>query len=152
MQKKQINGSELYPVVRGRLTELNSKPIIEAVNPVAKENRALYRVLNLTWSDTVPDTNKVVTGDWWDADTSSSVVSIEETLAEKLGLTLGDFLSFQVGADTLKAKITSIRKVKWFSFQPNFYFIFPKKTLSSFPNTSMNSFYLGLKQKSEIAE
>ena len=52
----------LYPMVRGRLTELNGEPVKEAVS---KDERvgALNRELNLTWMESLPDDNRIIEGE-----------------------------------------------------------------------------------------
>lgn len=69
-------------------------------------------------------------------------VSMEVDLAERLGVTLGDSLTFEGDTQQLSAKITSLRKVDWESLRPNFFFIFPPGALDSQPLTWLTSFRL----------
>jgi putative ABC transport system permease protein len=50
----RIQTSALYPIVRGRLTEINGKPVTQAVTKEESNNEALQRELNLSWTGTVP--------------------------------------------------------------------------------------------------
>ncbi|MGI0117334.1 ABC transporter permease [Zooshikella sp. RANM57] len=138
----QINRSAVYPIIRGRLQALNEVPIKQAVTKDAQDNNALRRELNFTWSDELPDDNKLVAGQWWSKEASAAEVSIESQLAKKLGITLGDQLVFNITGQTFTVKVTSIREVTWESFKPNFYFIFPKKVLDEYAATNLLSFYL----------
>lgn len=69
-------------------------------------------------------------------------VSVEQKLADRLGLALGDRLRFTLAEGEFDAIVTSLRSVEWDSFQPNFYFIFPPGTLDTFPASYLTSFHL----------
>ncbi|MES2918606.1 MAG: FtsX-like permease family protein [Pseudomonadota bacterium] len=79
-------------------------------------------------------------------------VSVEQKLAERLGLRLGDRLRFSMAEGDLEARVTSLRTVQWDSFQPNFYFIFPPGSLDSFPASYLTSFHLPPAQRGVLAE
>ncbi|MDX1633917.1 MAG: FtsX-like permease family protein [Marinobacter sp.] len=139
----------LYPMVRGRLTEINGEPVRQAVS---KENNvnALNRELNLTWMEDLPEDNRIVAGEWFDQGQTRGV-SVEAELAEKLGVQVGDTLGFTIGSDTISEPITSIRTVQWDSMKPNFYMAFPPGgALEGMPATWITSFYLPEEQKSDL--
>ncbi len=52
-------------------------------------------------------------------------MSIEEGLAQRLGVRIGDSVTFTGDTQQFNAKVTSVRKVDWESLRPNFFFIFP---------------------------
>ncbi len=139
----------LYPMVRGRLTELNGQPIKEAVS---KDERigALNRELNLTWMAQLPEDNDIVAGRWF-ANGERTGVSVEAELAERLGLSLGDRLTFTIGSETVTEPVTSIRTVQWDSMKPNFYMVFPPGGgLEGMPATWITSFYLPADRKNAL--
>ncbi|MDX1755676.1 MAG: FtsX-like permease family protein [Marinobacter sp.] len=141
----------LYPMVRGRLTELNGQPVRQAVSK-DREVRALNRELNLTWMDTLPQDNRIVAGRWFAAGATSGV-SVEAELADRLGLKVGDRLGFTIGAETLTEPVTSIRTVQWDSMKPNFYMAFPPDSaLRNLPATWITSFHLPSTQKPALNE
>ncbi|HCD06552.1 MAG TPA: ABC transporter ATP-binding protein, partial [Methylophaga sp.] len=105
-----LNRSPLYPIIRGRLTEINAQPAQEVA--LNKDDDELRRELNLTISDSYPDDNEIVAGQWFKAGDTKGL-SIEQSLAESLGVKVGDELGFTVGAEKVTAKITSIRSVQW---------------------------------------
>lgn len=158
----------LYPMVRGRITALNGQAPQEAVPESGRGSNALRRELNLTWRDTLPEGNRLVAGEWFGpGDTVSGAeassndaanagdraatepsdevvpISLEGELADRLGLALGDTMSFTIGADTLTGRITSLRDLDWDSFRPNFYVIFPPGVLERFGHTYITAFHLG---------
>lgn len=141
----------VYPMVRGRLTELNGQPVKEAVTK--EENvGALNRELNLTWMEDLPDDNRIVGGDWFRPGEKRGV-SIEAELAGKLGVEVGDELGFTIGSDKVTETVTSVRTVQWDSMKPNFYMAFPPDGgLENMPATWITAFYLPQDQKSALNE
>lgn len=148
LQQLSLKTSALYPMVRGRLIMLNQQPIMRAVPPAARNNNALKRELNLSWTTMLPTSNQLTAGSWWQAiDQGKALVSVEQELAENLGIKLGDKLAFQIGDQTIEATVHSLRHVEWYSFQPNFFMIFPKGVLDKFPTTYITSFLVPKHQR-----
>lgn len=142
-KKNNIEFAGIYPIIRGRLIELNDEPIMQVIPVSAKEHNALHRELNLTWMNEVPSDNKIVAGHAWAAGSHQlPLISVEKQLAKDLHLQLGDRLTFQIGDKSISAKIANVRTVNWFSFRPNFFVIFTPGVIEQFPITYMTSFYL----------
>ncbi|WP_298769788.1 FtsX-like permease family protein [uncultured Shewanella sp.] len=131
----------LYPVIRGRLTQINGENTItqKQQDEGATGRLGVGRELNLTWRNTVPENNQLLEGKFNQA---SNDVSVESGVAERLGLTLGDRLTFTIDNQKVDVTVTSIRDVHWESLQPNFFMIFTEEALSSFASTSIVSFRL----------
>lgn len=151
LAQEGIHSAPVYPMVRGRLIAINGTPVRQAVTKEAQDNNALHRDLNLTWSATLPQDNRLVAGEWFADVTDKGIpVSVEAKLAERLGLKLGDALEFLIAGQTLDAHITSLRSVEWDTFRPNFYMIFPPGALDRFPGSAMTSFYLAPGQQAVL--
>ncbi len=144
----------LYPVVRGRLIEINGESVKQLVSKESQGERATSRDLSLTWSAELPADNKLMAGQWWGGDTVAELpgVSVESELAKNLQLKLGDRLTFSVGGLNRDAAVTSLREVDWDNFQPNFYMIFEPGTLADLPVTYLISFYLPPRQERQLVE
>jgi putative ABC transport system permease protein len=134
--------SQLYPMVRGRLTTLNGSAIHDQMSPEQLEHNTLNRELNLSWSDRPPSHNAVIAGRWWEENTSEAEISVEQEMAQILGLVPGDLLGFNLGGIEVEARISNLRQVEWTSFQPNFYVIFNAAALEQMPATFITSFRL----------
>ena len=65
---------------------------------------------------------------------------MEEGLAKRLKVALGDTVTFMGDTQEFRAKVTSLRKVDWESLRPNFYFIFPEGALDGQPQSWLTSF------------
>ncbi|VDZ69372.1 Uncharacterized metabolite ABC transporter in Enterobacteriaceae, permease protein EC-YbbP (plasmid) [Klebsiella aerogenes] len=70
-------------------------------------------------------------------------VSIEEGLAQRLGVRIGDSVTFTGDTQQFNAKVTSVRKVDWESLRPNFFFIFPPGALDGQPQRLAHQLPLG---------
>jgi putative ABC transport system permease protein len=141
-----IPRAQLYPLVRARLLKING----DAPSPEAHARaEVLKREANLSWSDTLSEDNRIVSGFWWDrwgGATNGQApigVSVEEELARDLSLQLGDQLEFSVGGLKLMATVASFRSLEWDSMRPNFYFLFSPGALDNFSPTYLTSIYLG---------
>ncbi|WP_422491161.1 ABC transporter permease [Endozoicomonas sp. ALE010] len=141
-----VDTSQLYPIIRGRLVRINDVPVREAVTKEQENHNALNRELNMTWSETLPENNRIEQGEWWEPG-SNEGLSIEAEIAENLGIDLGDRLTFMVSGNEFTETVSSIRSVQWESFRPNFYMIFPEAVLQNLSATWLNSFYLDAEDK-----
>ena len=133
LEQHQVKPETFYPVARVRLTGINQ----QSVDP--KMDESLNRELNLTWQRDLPDHNPLTAGTW---PPKAGETSMEEELAGRLGVKLGDTLTFTGDTQDFTAKITSLRKVDWESLKPNFFFIFPPGALDAQPQTWLTSFRL----------
>lgn len=133
-QEAKVSNEQIFPMIRGRLYQINQ----QAIN---RDDESLKRELNLSWTDVLPHNNQIIDGRWWEKG-DTNVISVEEGLAKRLDLKLGDELSFRIGARTINAKIISFRQLNWSSMQPNFYILFPPGVLTDYPSTYITSFYL----------
>lgn len=149
LQQQNINGSQFYPVVKGRLVEINNTPVQQIVSKDSQGENATHRELSLTWTQDLPEENKLVAGNWW-SNQQPGQVSIEQKLADSLKIKLGDLLKFTVGSQQINATVTSIRELRWNTMKPNFYMVFSPGTLDAYPSTFITSFYLPETQKNAL--
>ncbi len=68
-------------------------------------------------------------------------VSLATEFQESLGVAVGDKVSFDIGGEPFVATVSSIRKVKWDSFQPNFFVVFSPGVLDAVAGTFLTSAY-----------
>ncbi|MCK7597585.1 FtsX-like permease family protein [Microbulbifer sp. CAU 1566] len=147
IEGKNLEGTEFYPMVRGRLIAVNGTPVEER----EQKDGAIRRELNLSWTDTLPADNKIVAGKWWNEELNEGV-SVEVEVAARLGLNLGDVLRFSIGGLETEATVTSLRTLDWNSMRPNFFMLFAPGSLDTFPATYIQSFYLPPKDKLFVNE
>ncbi|WP_412460320.1 ABC transporter permease [Pseudomonas sp. SC11] len=153
LRELNATSAPLYPVMPGRLTQINGQSVQQRVSKDSAGERAVQRDLSLTWAANLPQGNAIVDGTWWQSsppDNRPPGVSVEADLAASLGLELNDLLTFDIGGEQRQAQVTSLRTVHWDSFQPNFYMIFQPGTLQGLPATYLTSFYLAPGHDAEV--
>ena len=133
---------QFKPMVRGRLVELNGRPLDTTQYTETRARRLAEREFNLSWTDRLPDGNRTVSGSFWSpqAQGAEAGISLEEGIAQTLGVKLGDRLTFDAGGIRVTAPITSLRKVDWDSFRVNFFALFAPGALDSLPATYIAAF------------
>jgi putative ABC transport system permease protein len=148
-----LKGAQLYPMIRARLTAVNGRAVSAADYPDDRARRLVEREFNMSWAAQPQDDNKIVAGRWWDrADHGRALVSVEQGLAERLGLKLGDVLHWRIADRELALTIASLRTVEWDSFRANFFVITPPGVLETYPATYMTSFHLAADGRGTLAE
>jgi putative ABC transport system permease protein len=130
------------PMVRGRLVEVNGSKIDTTRFTDTRARRLAEREFNLSWADRLPQGNRVVQGTFWppDARGADTGMSLEDGIAETLGIKLGDTLTFDAGGNRVSAKVTNLREVNWDSFRVNFFALLPPGALDDLPTTYIAAF------------
>jgi len=127
-----------YPMIRGRLVAVNGQAVVPSDYEDDRAQRLVDREFNLSNTAEKPTHNQVVAGRWTPEEKDG--LSVEEGLAETLGLKLGDSLRFDIAGQLSEAKITSLRKVDWGSLRVNFFVIYPVSELADVPITYISAF------------
>lgn len=133
---------DLYPVVRGRLTRINGEEALKIASRDSRAEGAINRDLALTFTKVLPPGNRIVAG-VWNLNENSEDLSIEEGLAKRLGIQIGDSLEFNILGEVIKARVGSVRNLHWDRMTPNFFFILPQRLLEGQARTWMTSLYIG---------
>ena len=132
--------SRVMPMIRGRLVGINGTPSDRLRFRREDGEEFAGREQNLTWADQLGPDNRIVAGEWWSPATKGQkLVSIATEFQESMGLRLGDTLTFDIAGETVEATIASFRKVKWDSFQPNFFIVFAPGVIDNTAGTYMTS-------------
>jgi len=135
LDDRDVSSSSAYPLVRARMTHINGQAVdtIEFDDPRA--HHLTQHTFNLSHAEDLPDDNTVVDGEWIDSSKPGAQLSVEQGLAGKLQIDLGDTLSFTVGSEVIEAPVTNIRSVLWENFKPNFYIITNRQLIEDLPQT-----------------
>ena len=135
-----VAAPEFYPMVRGRLTHINARPVSEADFEEERARRLVEREFNLSYMTELPGHNVIAAGRWLDVQRPE--ISVEEGIAQRLGWKLGDELTFNVGGEPFSARITSLRRLRWDSMRINFFVIAPPQLLAGHPHSFVSAFRL----------
>lgn len=133
----------LYPMVRGRLTHIGERAIQAGSFEDGRARNLVEREFNLSYTDVLPEGNRVIAGRWSDGSAGTDAgASVEEGIAKTLGIHLGDTLRFDVAGQPVQARVTSLRKLDWGSMRVNFFVILPPAAMQGMPETYITSFHL----------
>lgn len=127
-----------YPMVRGRLVSVNGRDVGPADYAEDRARRLVDREFNLSYAAERPAHNEITAGRWQPEEAGAA--SVEEGIAETLGLKLGDALRFDIGGIPHEARITSLRKVDWTSMHANFFVMFPVSSMPDVPVTYLAAY------------
>jgi len=140
-----IANAEVFPMVRGRLVEINQKPLQAGQFKEDRAQRLAEREFNLSWAKDMQSDNQLVSGRWWQQEEHGKpMLSLEQGLADALKLKVGDKLTFDIAGSRITLEVSSLRKVEWDSMRANFFAVTPPGVLNDFPANYITSFHLPL--------
>jgi putative ABC transport system permease protein len=140
------------PIVPARLYAINGRTVDQILNsPGAHryERWALRREYRHTYRDTVVATEELVAGRWFGktgaagqrgsgADTTTlPEISLEVDIASDLNIALGDRITWDVQGVRIETQVTSLRRVNWARFEPNFFVVFAPGALERAPQMAV---------------
>ncbi|RZI82467.1 MAG: FtsX-like permease family protein [Rubrivivax sp.] len=138
LRQAGVTRFDWYPMIRGRLIEVNGKPVRPEDYPDDRAQRLVDREFNLSYSAQQPDYNPVVAGRY--QPNEAGALSVEEGLAKTLGLGLNDRLTFDIAGAHHEGRITSLRKVDWASMRVNFFVMSTMASMPQWPATYITAF------------
>ncbi|MFZ3230920.1 MAG: FtsX-like permease family protein [Pseudobdellovibrio sp.] len=147
----KLSGKQLTfsPLVRSRILKINDQNYERFVpadsfqtREAEAEARFRNRGINLTYRSFLQASEKTVVGKFegvFQKKNDLPGISVEEKYAERVGVKINDIITFDVQGLEIKAKVTSFRQVRWTSFQPNFFILFPDAVLEEAPKIFLTS-------------
>ena len=96
---------------------------------------ALRGERGLTYADDVPEGNVVTAGKWWPKGYAGEpLVSVDERLAEAIGLNLGDRIVVSLLGVERSARVASFRRIEWDSMGFNYVLVYSPNAISDAPH------------------
>lgn len=136
------------PLVRARILKINEEKYERLVQTgqiqtreSEQEARSRNRGLNLTYRDYLQDSEIITKGVYTKTHQGEELpkISIEESYARRVNMKMGDVITFDVQGIEVKGVVDSLRQVRWTSFQPNFFILFPSGVLEEAPQIFLTS-------------
>lgn len=137
----------LSPLVRSRILKVNEKPyervqLSDDFRSREEEENARFRNrgINLTYRDFLQDSETLIEGKHQTVvQDEKPLISLEKRYAGRMGINLGDKVTFDIQGVEVKAQVGSLRQVRWTSFQPNFFILFPNGVLEEAPQVFLTA-------------
>lgn len=125
------------PIVPMRIASVGGQSVAELSRE--RSSWALRREYRSSYRDTLIGSERITAGEWdrtaRSAGTGLPAISVEQDVAQELGLALGDTVSWDVQGVRIPTVVGSLREVNWARFEPNFFVLFPTPTLADAPQT-----------------
>lgn len=148
LREKNVEMANLSPLIRSRFLKINGADYERAAGASTvfrtreEENDARFRNrgVNLSFRTSLSDSEDLVggapiTGAWDAASGKLPALSVEERYAGRVGLKIGDRVVFDVQGVEIEGEVVNLRKVRWTSFQPNFFVLIQPGVLDDAPKT-----------------
>ncbi len=145
LKEEKVALKAVAPMIMARLTEVNGKPWERAkdqgsTREAEQEERSRNRGVNLSYRSGLAQAETLVEGRLFEGPYQEDAgkpgeVSLEQRYAERLGVKIGDNLTFDIQGLPVSAVVTSMRSVKWNTFQPNFFIVLQPGLVDDAPKT-----------------
>ncbi|OWQ91254.1 ABC transporter permease [Roseateles aquatilis] len=138
LERAGVKDFDWYPMIRGRLVAINGEAVRANQFSEERAQRLVEREFNLSHSAALPTHNQLTAGTWAPEDKDG--VSVEQGLADQLGLKLGDRVRFDIAGVIVDSKITTLRKVDWGSMRVNFFVLYPRAAMPELPVSYISAY------------
>ncbi len=126
--------ANLRPQVRARLRSIDGISATAPTTGVTREaERAAHfrrREQNLTWSAAPGPGETLIAGTW---PAAADECAVQDAWADSVGAHLGSRLVFDVQGVELAVVVTGLRRIDWWTFQPNFFISLHPDALAGAP-------------------
>ncbi|MEE2671518.1 MAG: FtsX-like permease family protein [Bdellovibrionota bacterium] len=133
------------PMVRARLIKKNGEEVKRqdkkegfTTREEEQSRRFNNRGVNLSYAKGLNPSEKLVEGKEFSGVYSGeglAEVSLEKRYAQRIGVKIGDTLTYEVLGVEVQAIVVNTRQVNWTSFRPNFFIVFQPGVLEIAPKT-----------------
>jgi putative ABC transport system permease protein len=147
LDAKGARVDQMSPLIRARLEEINGVKLGDTFDNIPgtrereTEERFKNRTYNLSVRGNLSASEQLVDGRPFETvrhdpgRQSLPEISIEKRFSERTGIKIGDELLFNIQGVMIKGRVVNLRRVRWASFQPNFFVQFQEGVIDDAPRT-----------------
>jgi len=159
LESNEIQPTAVSPLVRARILKINGESFERKENSSQfqsreeeESNRSRNRGINITYRSYLQNGEKIVSGQefplTYDPQQKYAFISVEKRYAGRIGVSIGDIMTFDIQGIEIEAEVKNLREVKWSRFEPNFFILMQDGLLNDAPQTILSSLpYLETEQK-----
>ena len=112
-KEHNINLRQSKPYLYAKVVKINDQALNKFATKPSDSLATLSHSIRLHWTQTIPNTNRLVQGEWWEKDTKDwQQISLEEEVMTDLGLMLGDKLTFIIHQQSFTFTISASHEYK----------------------------------------
>lgn len=137
------------PMIRARLTQINGMAFKKdetdtTIRERQQSQRMRNRGINLSYRTKLDSSERIVEGRQFsetfnDQDGGVAEITLEIRYSKRIGVQINDVLTFEIQGIPIRGKVVGLRKIKWTTFQPNFFIQFQPNVLDDAPKTFIAS-------------
>ncbi len=128
--------AEATPTVRARIAFVNGEPINFQQREVRQQQGQIGREFAVTYRPNLDENESLVAGEWWNQ-TPGDIpqVSVEEGMAQRLNLSVGDSITYDISGRKITAQVANIRRIDLRNTRTAFVFVFRPGVLEAAPQS-----------------
>jgi len=144
LRGRALEPTPAVPIVPMRIQSIGGRTVQDYARDTTEVDGrpagwALRREYRSTYRDSIVGSERVIAGSWWGTGEDSAgapvSISVEVGLAEELGVSIGDQITWDVQGVPIPSRVTSLREVDWARFETNFFVVFRPGALEAAPQT-----------------
>ena len=152
LAQNQVQLKSISPMIQGRLLSVNGEAFdkgtgshsLQRTREGEREMRFRNRGINLSYRNFLYSHEDIVKGSFWSKASlpkknQPAGISLEKNFAKRLNLKMGDVLVFNVQNQEVTGRVQNLRKVKWTTFDPNFFILFQDGVLNFAQKTFLSA-------------
>jgi putative ABC transport system permease protein len=135
LEEKTGEAAQTLPTIRARIAYVNGEPIDYQNRETRQQQGQIGREFAVTYRAGLDKNETVIDGEWWNTPSDVPQVSVEEDMAIRLKVAVGDSLTFDISGRKVTAQIANIRKLDLRNTRTAFVFVFAPGVLEKAPQT-----------------
>lgn len=134
VSKAELHSHRILPFLHARVQAIKGVAVRDLKIP-GSLNWVIRGDRGVSFTSTVPEGNEIVSGDWWNKGEEAKLLSLDVTVAEKLGLNIGDDITVNVSGTSITAQISNLRRVDWTGLKLDFPILANPAAFGDIPHT-----------------
>ena len=135
LEEKTGEPAQTLPTIRARIAFVNGEPFDFGNRETRQQQGQIGREFAVTYRPNLDKNETVIAGTWWNEISDVPEVSIEEEMARRLKVKIGDSVTFDIVGRKITARVGSIRKIDLRNTRTVFIFVFAPNVLENAPQT-----------------
>ena len=137
LEEKTGEAAQTLPTIRARIAFVNGEPFDFGNRETRQQQGQIGREFAVTYRPNLDSNEEIIAGEWWKNGEYSDVpeVSIEQDIAARLKVKVGDSITFDIVGRRITARVASVRKIDLRNTRTVFIFVFAPNVLENAPQT-----------------
>ena len=135
LEEKTGEKAQTLPTIRARIAFVNGQTFDYQNRETRQQQGQIGREFAVTYRPKLDENETIIDGEWWDAAAGVPQVSVEEDMAERLKVSVGDSITYDISGRRITAQVANIRKLDLRNTRTAFVFVFAPDVLEKAPQT-----------------